>query len=146
VPISRGVALERFQTVRRTGIDVEPTDSVIYVDCFEKAWEYGEWPKMVLALNPSKMKRTFVEVSADVDEDKLALLRRTFPTVCRSTDGTKLWLSRLPEHDPRVASEYERAYAWWIDGDARDALEAVFICVRPQDGGAFKAIESSVRA
>jgi hypothetical protein len=47
----RGVGVDRLGAVLRSGIDVEPSDSVIYVDFFDKAWEYGGMPKVILALD-----------------------------------------------------------------------------------------------
>jgi hypothetical protein len=48
-------------------------------------------------------------------------------------DGEKLYLSRLAENDPRLNTDYERAYARWIEGDPFEALRAVFLFVRPED-------------
>ena len=44
----------------------------------------------------------------------------------KSVDGTKIWLSRLPENDRRRTTAYETAYARWIPGDPWDALVALF--------------------
>ncbi len=49
----RGVASDRLRAVLRSGIDVEPPDSRIFAGPFDKAWEYGGWPKMLLALDVS---------------------------------------------------------------------------------------------
>ena len=47
----RAVAIDRLEAVLRNGIDVEPVDSVIFVATFDKAGEYGGWPKLIIALN-----------------------------------------------------------------------------------------------
>lgn len=53
----RAVSWERLQNILETGIDVIPTDSPIYVsNYFDKAWEYGEWPKVMMALDPTKLQ------------------------------------------------------------------------------------------
>jgi hypothetical protein len=46
----RGFGIDPLQTVLATGIDVTPTDAPIYKSDFQKAWEYGGIPKVVLAL------------------------------------------------------------------------------------------------
>lgn len=134
----RAVNFSRLSTVLKSGIDVEPTDSVIYADEFEKAWEYGAWPKVVLAFDCGRLQRTFREVPSDTSPDELAVLSRTFPTKLRSKNGTKLWLSRLSEDDPKLASGYEIAYAWWTDEDPFDALKGIFVFWRPKDAQAIE--------
>jgi hypothetical protein len=42
----RGMSIDKLPFVLKHGIDVEPTNSVIYVDCYDKALEYGGWPKL----------------------------------------------------------------------------------------------------
>src|SRR6266540_17607 len=123
----RGVSIDRLSTVLRTGIDVEPTDSIIFADCFGfgKAWEYGGWPKLILALNPRGLERTYREVAADLPVDQLAELRKRYPSVLKSSDGSRLWLSRFPENSPRIATGYETEYARWIPGDALKVLKAL---------------------
>jgi hypothetical protein len=74
--IFRGVALSRLGTVLRQGIDVTPSHAPFYAEDFEKAWEYGGWPKMILALNPGQLDRTFREVASDAP---LAELNRCCP-------------------------------------------------------------------
>jgi hypothetical protein len=136
----RGVNISRLPTILRSGIDVEPPDSVFYADSFEKAWEYGEWPKVLFALDVQKLRRTFTEVPSNTPPAELARLRKTFPTMLRSRDGSTLWLSRLREDDPKLGSAYEMAYAWWIEGNPFEALRGLFIFWRPQDAKALEQI------
>jgi hypothetical protein len=42
----------------------------------DKAFEYGGWPKLVLALGWKQLQRTFREVSADIASDELQETRR----------------------------------------------------------------------
>lgn len=70
----------------------------------------------------------------------LQKVRSEFPTIIASVDGRTLWCTRLSEDDPRVASPYEAAYAWWIPGDPWSALKAVFILVRPEDHTNFLTV------
>lgn len=129
----RGVSHDRLDCVLRSGIDVVPPDSTIYVDDFEKAWEYGGWPKVMLALDTERLSHTYRELRSDTPELELRALRQIYPTELKSADGEQLWLSRLSEDDPRISTEYEIAYARWIPGDPMQALRAVLIFVRPGD-------------
>jgi hypothetical protein len=132
----RATSWDRLGTVLCTGIDVEPTNAPIYVDGFDKALEYGGWPKVILALRHEQLDRTFREVSADTPSAQLAELERVFGTKLPSADGSKLWLSRLGADDPSLTTDYEVAYARWVPGDALAALAAVFVLVHPLRGGA----------
>src|SRR5262245_53739929 len=58
----RAVGIDRLAIVLAKGVDVEPTNATIFVDFFSKAWEYGGWPKVVLAFDPSRLDRTWREV------------------------------------------------------------------------------------
>jgi hypothetical protein len=53
----RGVGLDRLPTILATGVDVEPTTAPIWVSTFEKAWEYGGLPKVVMAFDGSHLER-----------------------------------------------------------------------------------------
>lgn len=127
----RGVSADRLNFVLSNGIDVDPTDSVIYALDLVKAWEYGGWPKLLLALDTSRLQRTFKEVPSDISADELERLRQHYPTVIR--DGAKLWLSRFPEGNCRIATTYETYYAWWIKGDPFQTLRAIMLFARPED-------------
>lgn len=123
----RGVRLERLRFVISKGIDVEPPDSVIFTSDFPKAWEYGEIPKLILALDPQRLEPTFRDVPSDTPQEELRQLRDTYPTEICSRDGTRIWLSRLGRDDTRVASPYEVEYARWIPGDPFEALRAAMV-------------------
>lgn len=129
----RGVELGRLRTVLRTGIDVEPPASPIYVGDFEKSWEYGRLPKLILYLDAARLRNTYVEIPADTPEPEVQQLRRTYPTLLTSTDGSMLWLSRLSEDDRGLGSPYEAVYARWIPENPVGALLGLLIFARPQD-------------
>lgn len=116
---------ERLSTVRATGIDVEPTDSAIYVGDFDKAWEYGGFPKLMLALDADRLEHTFTVLPDDADAETLAGVERRFPTVIRRQG--ELWCSRLDADDPRLGSPYEVEYCRWIPDDPFDALRALLV-------------------
>lgn len=124
----RAVSVDRVATVLATGIDVEPSDAVIYANDFDKAWEYGHFPKVVLALKA--LDRTHREVPADTSPAELAAIQERFPTVLPSVDGERLWCSRLPADDPRINTSYEVNHAWWVPGDPLDAQHSVLVFVR----------------
>ncbi|MFW6002714.1 MAG: hypothetical protein ACOCQD_05175, partial [archaeon] len=106
---------------------VLPTDSVIYCELFEKAMEYGEWPKIMMGLDPSGLDRTFREVDANIDQKEINKLLKTYPVQQKSNDGSKIWLSRLSESDPRRATSYEVNYAKWIPGDPWKVLKIIIL-------------------
>jgi hypothetical protein len=137
--VFRAVNFDRISRVVATGADVVPTDSPIYADAFDKAWEYGGWPKLILAYASSAVERTFREVPANTPSEELRLLRERFPTVVASPDGTKLWLSRPAEDDRRLATPYEMAYGWWIPGDPFEALHAILVFARREDVDVVRA-------
>lgn len=130
----RACSISRLDVVLATGVDV-PRGNVIWVSDLEKALEYGEGDeyKILMAYRTGAMERPFREVSADIPDAQRAELLRSYPTVIESKDGRKLWFSRLATEDPRLASGYEVAYAWWIPGDPLDALEFVVVFGRDVD-------------
>jgi len=139
----RGVPLSKLGTVLSTGIDVEPSDSVIFSSDIQKVSEYGEWPKLLLALEASHLKCTFMEMDSTIADKELATLFETYPTKRTSRDGTRIWLSRMSSEDRRIAPDYEVNYAKWIPGDAINALKAALICYRPEDE---EELKSAVRS
>jgi hypothetical protein len=126
----RGVSIDRLPSILRFGIDVQPTDAPIYVGEFEKAWEYGEFPKVVMALDVAHAKPTFRGMQDDVSQGELDELRAIYPYSYRVDDQT--WLSRIDDPNPAVRG-YEAAYARWIPGDPFGALRGVFVYVSAAD-------------
>lgn len=123
----RGVCIDRLPQILRVGIDVDPADAHFYAARLDKAVEYGDVPKIVMALDPEKLDQTFREVPADTDPDEIAKLSKAFPTVIHSRDGSMLWMTKLADDDRRATRSYERDYARWIPGNPLEALRAVLI-------------------
>jgi len=127
----RCVTLHRLPIVLASGVDVEPSDSPIYVTPHvDKAFEYGgaiKWgaqePTVLLGYDHKALDRTFREVSSDIEPAEFDKLKRTFPNVSPSTDGQTLLLSRIANGP--VA--YEFSYGYWIPGDPFDALRIVVV-------------------
>lgn len=127
----RCVGLERLSVILKTGCDIEPTNSVLWLDMFpDKALEYGGDEKVMMIFNLSMTEPSYVKVPANTDAAKLKAWKQNYPTVLSSIDGKELWLSRLPEHDRRVGSPYEVEHARWIPGDPLEALLGIFVLGR----------------
>jgi len=127
----RGVSIDRLGGVLKTGVDVESTDPVIWVNEVQKALEYGGWPKVLMAFDSKCLKRSWIEIDVNTPAGEIEKIRRDYPTVIPS--GDKLYCSRLPSDAPQLMTAYEFQHAFWIPGDPREALKAVFIVFRPQD-------------
>jgi hypothetical protein len=137
----RAVELKKLELILKTGVDMEPAGATIYTTgFFDKCWEYGEWPKVVMAFNKKLLDRTYREVDAKIRPEELAELKVTFPTERKTHDGSQLWLSRLGPDHPQIAGSYEREYAHWIPGDSFEALNAVMIFYTNGDNTAETAI------
>ena len=124
----RGVGLDRLPTILAAGVDVEPTTAPIFVSEFDKAWEYGGWPKAVMAFDGMHLERTYREViTSDTAAGEINRLMVDYPTRVEDLAGERLWLTRFSETDTRATSAYEREFARWIPGDPFVALLAVFV-------------------
>jgi hypothetical protein len=130
----RGVSYDRLSTILGTGIDVEPTNAPIFVSDFDKAWEYGDWPKVIMVFDGRHLAYTYREITSDTPAEETARLMLEYPTRIPDHSGERTWLTRLPETDPRAASSYEVEFGRWIPGDPFDALRAIFVFM--PDGGA----------
>jgi hypothetical protein len=115
--IFRGVSIAQLEHVLRHGVDVSPTDSVIYADGIDKAWEYGGYPKLILALEQAKLERANQGVRPDTTESERRLIEYT----------------RLPEPVSEAQLAYAEAYGWWIPDDARGALRGLIIAYPDSD-------------
>lgn len=144
-PIFRCVSYDRLPGILTVGIDVEPTTAPIFVGDFEKSWEYGGWPKVMMALDPNQFDHTYRETPADTPPNEVALLMLDFPTRFDSQNGESIWLSRLPESDPRAASAYEWQHCRWVPGNPFDALVAVVVFMPQSAASAGSLAQASVR-
>jgi hypothetical protein len=124
LPVCRGVPLSALQRVLDTGIDVQPTNSVIWADFLEKALEYGGEEKIVLILNPKAMRRCSWLVGAGEDASQAEAIIGGPATLL--PNGQRLY-SRLPLADPRRGSLAEAEYGWFIPGDPFSALAGVLV-------------------
>jgi hypothetical protein len=126
-PLFRGVAPDRFFAVMTTGVDVDPTDAPIYCSDFDKAWEYGgtsmsKGLRLVYALDSTKLERTFRTLRLDAAPSEIDEVRQTYPHQHVEHEGS-LWFSRIDRYFPG----YEIPYAYWVPGNAKDALTVVFL-------------------
>jgi hypothetical protein len=135
--VFRGVELDRLEAITRSFVDVDPPDAVVFAGDLEKALEYGDWPKVVMALRWKAMKRSFDTLPETANPSDLEATGREYPTIIRLGDGS-FYCSRLPENDTRMNTSYEWTYGWFIPGDAKEALAAIFIICRPEDLGVAK--------
>lgn len=118
----RGTSIDRVGTVLRSGIDAEPSDANIYATPdFDKAWEYGGDPKVILCLDPDDLEPTVCLLDPDASAGDVAAIRVRYPH--EFDDGRQVWLSRTPDPKPG----YELPYGRWIHGDPLKALTAIFI-------------------
>ena len=127
LPEFRGVNASSLERALRTGIDVEPSNAHWYGSYLEKALEYGGDYPAVLIIDSACIERPFRQIAADAPEEKHAEARAwSVGEPVRSGD----WInySRLPVDDIKRGSPYEAAYAWYIPGDAKEALIGVIEC------------------
>jgi hypothetical protein len=126
----RGVAFGRLEQVLTTGIDVQPPDRPFYVSEFEKALEYGDWPKVMLALDYDSLDRPWRRVREGMSPEEVASIRKTFPNEVRDARGG-LWLTNVRREGLESSFQYDIDYGRWIPGSAWDALRAVIVLTRP---------------
>jgi len=148
LPLFRGVSLDKFLTVLATGTDVQPTDAPIYCCDFDKAWEYGGTsmgvgPRMIYALDQSKLDRTFRILPIDATAGQITDVRKTFPNHYEDQNMTGLWFSRMDSYFPG----YEMPYGYWIPGNAKEALMAIFLLGVDRDAfiGALDALRQAIK-
>jgi hypothetical protein len=141
-PLFRGVSLDRFLPVFTTGVDVEPTDAPIYCSDFDKAWEYGGsspgvGPRVIFALDQDMLERTFQTLPIDATPEEIAAVRTTYPHH-HEEHPAGLWFSRIDRYVP----SQEVPYAYWIPGNAKDALMAIFLLGVERDAvvSAFQSV------
>lgn len=133
----RGVDSESLDRALRHGIDVEPTDSHWYGAHLEKALEYGGDYPAVLIIDGNCIARPFRQIAADASEEEhAAALAWAGSDGWSDNDHRWVHYSRLPVADLNRGSGYEAAYAWYIPGDANEALLGVIECRRREESGA----------
>jgi hypothetical protein len=128
LPSYRGVPLSRLEAVAEAGIDVRPTDSVIWVaDAMEKALEYGgNQSKAVLLLDHKRMARSNRLLPPDAPPARVAEVEKAYGSPTILPNGSRFY-SRLPVGDPSRGKSNEDAYGWYIPESPFAALVGVVI-------------------
>jgi hypothetical protein len=130
LPLFRGVDDRGLERALAAGIDVRPPDHHWYAAELEKALEYGGDHPAILIIDSAKADRTWREVAVDAPAEEHADARRfTQHNPLTRRDGQRMLYTRLPPTDSRQGSEYELSYAYYIPGDATDALIGYIRCV-----------------
>lgn len=120
----RAVKLHRLPVVLRQGVDVEPLDRVMSCGTFEKAWEYGGFPKVMLFFDRAELSGSGIRLDEGMSAAEEAELRARYPNELRYGDGPP-WLTRLPVDHPMAGTAYESAYGCYVSGDPAAAVLAV---------------------
>jgi hypothetical protein len=134
-PIFRGVDEEALARALANGIDVVPSDHHWYGAELDKALEYGGDHPSVLIIDGARVARTWRELRLDAptaEHEEASRFAAGEPMI--SEDGIWVLYSRLPAEDRGRGTAYEKDYAYYIPGDARDALIGYIQCV-PAGGG-----------
>lgn len=125
----RGVPIDRLRAVVDNGVDVYPTDTTIFCADEDEAYEYArpqsgcDGPGLMYALHGGYLERSFRTLPADASPAEIAEVRKTYPHEYDHPNGG-FYFSRLADQN-NIA--YEHAYGYWIPGNARDALLAIFV-------------------
>src|ERR1700746_1865642 len=125
----RGRPIDDLRSVFLNGVDVDPTDHPIFCDDAEKAFEYAkpksgdDGPGLMYALHGGYLERSFCTLPADASPEQIAEVQTTYPHRYEDPYG-ELYFSRLAD---QKNTAYEMAYGYWVPGNARDALLAIFL-------------------
>ena len=134
LPLFRGVDRAARERALQAGIDVHPTDARWYgSDALEKALEYGGQYPDVLIIDGNCVKRPFRELDANAPEADHAEARAWANSdgMPDSYTGRILYSRLVGPDDGRRGSPYEAAYAYYIPGDAKQALIGIIECRGP---------------
>jgi hypothetical protein len=121
----RGVGVDRLEDVLRGGVDVRPTDSVIFRDHLDKAVEYGAAADglLIMIYDESQLKAASIEFPGSTSEAELAQFAAEYPVRINDYNG-RILLSRCgPDKDPG----YGLLYGAWIADDPFDALRMLLV-------------------
>ena len=135
----RGVSGSRLPTILRTGVDVEPADSVIYCDFTpDKAFEYGGPDKVMLVLRCCRsdktpvLRRAVTQILPDTPPELVQEAEELYPYEIRRSDAGVTRCRVLPESPARL--EYLSVYGHFIDGDPWDALVGILVYSQTREG------------
>jgi hypothetical protein len=125
--VCRSANLDRLTHVLEYGIDV-PLGVPLWVDSsIGKAWEYGGPLKLLMFFSNDKLQTSHRVVPLSTHPDELDLYRKEYQTIRRLED--RIYMSRLPENDSRVGTNYEIAYCRFPVGNPLDCLVALLVAV-----------------
>jgi hypothetical protein len=124
--------ISRLRTVAITGIDVVPSDAVIYASHdLGKSLEYGSQgdcgDQLLLLLKPDRVQRSWRKTPSDISAVDLNQISVNYPTRKLSLDGCSFWHSRLAEGDNHIDTVYEENYGFWVPDNPLEALYGVII-------------------
>jgi hypothetical protein len=128
----RGVEIGRLPTILSTGIDVDPTDGVIYCEFGDKAYEYGRFPKVILTFryrDDAGRQVTFPvfrTVFSDSSRESVREARSLYPFELGRDDEARERRCRV-QPESEAHANYLSAYGYFIPGNPWDALTAVFV-------------------
>lgn len=137
----RGTSLDRLPTILTTGVDVTPTDAIIYCAELEKAYEYGKGTRVIAAYRWGKpgpdgtkvrvMGRAIVHVFDDTSPETRAEYEISHPYVLPTQPGAPQSRCRV---EPETAARrgYLGPYGKYLTGDPFDALVAILIYGSPE--------------
>ncbi len=129
LPVFRGIDAKGLERALSNGIDVAPTDHHWFGSDLAKALEYGGDYPNVLIMDVKRIERTYRYLRVDAPQDEHEIARRFAGSEpIRSRDGTRLLYSRIPTTDSRRGSAYELEFAFYIPGNAKDALIGYIEC------------------
>jgi hypothetical protein len=125
LPLFRAVSLDAKERVLMNGIDVLPTDAVIWANDLEKALEYGGSNQLVMILYRKSMRPSFMLVDRNSTPEVIKSIEEEYGTNPVAFDDGTLFYSRLPSTDRRRASPYEVENGWYIPGDPFSVLAGI---------------------
>jgi hypothetical protein len=132
----RGVSLKRLPAILTAGVDVEPTDSIIYCDFISKAYEYGGDDKVIMAFRyfgsdeQHLVRRAVTQILPATSAEDADERRRLYPHDLGPNSAGNPRLCRVK---PKTHADftYLRTYGYFIPDNPWDALVGLFIYGNP---------------
>jgi hypothetical protein len=130
LPLYRGVPLAACERVFANGIDVLPTDAVIWANDLQKASEYGGQNRLIMILNQSGMRRSYITLDESADAETRRRVEQEYGTEPIIFPKGTIFYSRLAPMDRRRGSPYEVENGWYIPNDPFKVLSGMIVCGR----------------
>jgi hypothetical protein len=86
LPLFRGIPLEACERVLMNGVDVVPTNSVIWANDLPKALEYGGENQLIMIFNRNGMRRSYLMLDPDAGPDARPIF---WATACGNRSVTR---------------------------------------------------------